>query len=141
MASPRSAPTNTMITGTQRWLTARSVCHRAGPAAAVPFDLVERSVFQGLAAFRWGAWLWMATVLTVSRDDLRRPGLAVALVAVALAVTVADTVLLRADPEALLRWGPIAGAFLVTVGVAPGTHRYNPRRRRPTPRRRPCRAL
>jgi signal transduction histidine kinase len=106
-----------MTTGTQRWLTARSVCHHAGPAAAVPFDFVERSVLQGLAAFRWGAWLWMATVLTVSRDDLRRPWLAVGLVAVALAVTVADTILLRADPGALLRPGPVAAELAVGAAL------------------------
>ena len=77
---------------------------------------VERSVLQGLAAFRWGAWLWMATVLTVSRRDLGRPWLAVALVALALVVTIADTVLLRTDPAALLRWPPVA--VELAVGAA-----------------------
>lgn len=64
---------------------------------------MERSVLQGLAAFRWGAWLWMATVLVVSRRDLERPWLAVALIGVALAVTVAGTVLLRSEPGLLCR--------------------------------------
>ena len=64
---------------------------------------MERSVLQGLAAFRWGAWLWMATVLVVSRHDLERPWLAVALIGVALGVTVAGTVLLRSNPGALCR--------------------------------------
>ena len=27
---------------------------------------MERSVLQGLAAFRWAAWAWMALVLAVS---------------------------------------------------------------------------
>ena len=31
---------------------------------------MERSALQGLAAFRWGAWLWMATVLLVCTDGL-----------------------------------------------------------------------
>jgi len=64
---------------------------------------MERSALQGLAAFRWGAWLWMATVLVVSRRDLERPLLAVGLIGVALGVTVAGTVLLRSRPGALCR--------------------------------------
>lgn len=64
---------------------------------------MERSVLQGLAAFRWGAWLWMATVLGVSRHDLERPWLAVGLVGVALGVTIAGTVLLRSNEGALCR--------------------------------------
>ena len=87
---------------------------------------MERSVLQGLAAFRWGAWLWMATVLLVSRHQLERPWLALGLVAVALAVTVADTALLRTRPSALVQPGPVAaelavGAMLVLCdGVAYG---------------------
>jgi signal transduction histidine kinase len=88
---------------------------------------MERSALQGLAAFRWGAWLWMATVLLVSRDQLEHPWLAVALVGLALLVTVADTALLRVDPAALCRPGPVAaelavGAMLVLCdGVAYGS--------------------
>ena len=78
---------------------------------------VERSVLQGLAAFRWGAWLWMATVLTVSRQDLSRPALAVGLVALALVVTIADTVLLRADPAALLRRETLAVELAVGASL------------------------
>ena len=79
---------------------------------------MERSVLQGLAAFRWAAWVWMSTVLLVARRDLARPWLAVGLVALALAVTVVDTFLLRSDHRALLRPGPLAlelvtGASLV----------------------------
>lgn len=87
---------------------------------------MERSALQGLAAFRWGAWLWMATVLLVSRHDLERPWLALGLAAMALAVTVADTALLRTNPAALCRPGPVAaelavGAMLVLCdGVAYG---------------------
>lgn len=97
-------------------------------APRVAFVPVERSVLQGLAAFRWAAWLWMTTVLLVSRRDLARPWLAVGLVALALAVTVADTFLLRHDHRALLRPGPLAlelaiGASLILVdgwAYAPG---------------------
>jgi signal transduction histidine kinase len=87
---------------------------------------MERSALQGLAAFRWGAWLWMATVLLVSRHQLDRPWLAIGLVVMALVVTAADTVLLRANPGALCRPGPVAaelavGAMLVLCdGVAYG---------------------
>ncbi|MGI9022405.1 MAG: hypothetical protein ACR2HV_04085, partial [Acidimicrobiales bacterium] len=77
---------------------------------------MERSVLQGLAAFRWGAWLWMAAVLVVSRHDLETPALAVALALAALAVTILDTVLLRTDPEALLRPGALVAE--PTVGAA-----------------------
>jgi signal transduction histidine kinase len=75
---------------------------------------MERSVLQGLAAFRWGAWLWMATVLLVSREQLEWPMVAMALVGLALAVTVADTVLLRTDATRLGRPGPV----LVELAVA-----------------------
>ena len=87
---------------------------------------MERSALQGLAAFRWGAWLWMATVLVVTRHDLVRPWVAFTLAGTALAVTVADTVLLRTDPGALLRAGLVGaelavGAMLVLCdGVAYG---------------------
>ncbi len=79
---------------------------------------MERSVLQGLAAFRWGAWAWMAAVLVVSRDQLEWPVVAMALVGVALAVTIADTVLLRTDTARLGRPGPVlvelaVGALLV----------------------------
>ena len=88
---------------------------------------MERSALQGLAAFRWGAWLWMAAVALVSRDQLDHAWLAVALVGLALAVTAADTVLLRADASALCRPGPVlaelaVGALLVLCdGVAYGS--------------------
>ena len=85
-------------------------------------------MLQGLAAFRWGAWAWMAAVLVVSRRDLGKPWLAVGLVAAALAVTVADTALVRRDPAALRRPGPVVaelavGAALVLCdGWAYGAH-------------------
>ena len=87
---------------------------------------MERGVLQGLAAFRWGAWLWMATVLLVSKDDLEHAWLALGLAVLALVVTVADTALLRTDCEALLRPGPVlaelavGGALVLADGVAYG---------------------
>ena len=87
---------------------------------------MERSVLQGLAAFRWGAWLWMGVVLLVSHRDLVRPWLAVTLAALALAVTVAATALLRARPEELLRARfvvaelAVGGALILCDGWAYG---------------------
>ena len=91
---------------------------------------MERSVLQGLAAFRWGAWLWMATVLLVSRDQLDRPLVAIALVGLALAVTIADTVLLRTDAARLCRPGPV----LVELAVGAAPRRRRRARLRPRPR-------
>ena len=76
------------------WRTAGSSVTARSPtrplaATPAPYALapMEWSVLQGLAVFRWGAWVWMAAVLVISRQDLERPLLAVGLVALALAVT------------------------------------------------------
>ncbi|MDQ4098745.1 MAG: hypothetical protein M3144_12875, partial [Actinomycetota bacterium] len=74
-------------------------------------------MLQGLAVFRWGAWLWMAAVLAVSRHDIRRPWLAVALVGAALAVTAADTALLRREHAALLRPRPVLAELAVGAAL------------------------
>jgi signal transduction histidine kinase len=75
---------------------------------------IEQSVLRGLAAFRWLAWLWMATVLLLARGNLLRPVAAVGLVAAAFLVTVWLTAELRRDP-ARLTTPPVVGA---EVGVA-----------------------
>jgi signal transduction histidine kinase len=77
---------------------------------------VERSVLQGLAAFRWAAWAWMAFVLVVSGERLVRPGLAAALVGAAFAWTAAATVLWQRDPRRLLH--PIAIGVELAIGIA-----------------------
>src|SRR5204862_5348329 len=64
-----------------------------------------------------GAWLWIAAVLAVSRADIRRPWLAVGLISAALAVTALDTGLLRRDPLALLRPGPVIAELAVGAGL------------------------
>ncbi|MFP5319371.1 MAG: ATP-binding protein [Acidimicrobiia bacterium] len=81
---------------------------------------MERSVLQGLAVFRWGAWLWMAAVLAVSRDDLERPWLAIGLVGLALAVTVLDTGLIRRNWALLLEPGPLLFELAVAAGLVLG---------------------
>ena len=73
-------------------------------------------MLQGLAVFRWGAWLWMAAVLAVSRHDVERPWLAVGLVGLALAVTVLDTALIRRNSASLLEPAPLL--FELAVGAA-----------------------
>ena len=74
-------------------------------------------MLQGLAVFRWGAWVWMVAVLAVSRHDVRRPWLAVVLVGAALAVTIADTTLVRRDHAALLRPGPVVAELAVGAAL------------------------
>jgi signal transduction histidine kinase len=63
---------------------------------------VERSVLQGLAAFRWAAWAWMAFVLVVAPGHLVRPWLAYLLVGIAFAFTAACTYLWQRRPHVLL---------------------------------------
>lgn len=59
--------------------------HRPGPT-----DL-DWGVMRGVAGFRWLAWAWSVAVLVVTRHDLGRPAVAVALTGLTLAVTVATT--------------------------------------------------
>ena len=77
---------------------------------------MERSVWNGLAVFRWVAWMWMATVLVLSRRALERPGIAVGLVAAALVVTVWLTVLVRRDHTQLA--SPVPVGIEVGVGLS-----------------------
>jgi signal transduction histidine kinase len=46
---------------------------------------LDRGLHAGLAAFRLAAWVWLAVVTVAERDRLARPGLAAALLALALA--------------------------------------------------------
>ena len=88
--------------------------------AAEREDALVRSLLTGIAAFRWLAWVWMAVVVVVSRDDLvdGRPWLAYGLVAAAFVVTAFDGFLLRTDPERLLAAGVIV--IELVVGFALG---------------------
>lgn len=70
-------------------------------------------MLQGLAAFRWAAWAWMAFVLVVSRGQLERPALAAVLVVVALALTAGATALWRSEPALLVRPAFVAGELVV----------------------------
>ena len=77
---------------------------------------MERGLLAGLAAFRWVAWAWMATVLLLNRRDLDRPFVAVGFVGLALALTAVATVLVRTDPGRLLT--PAAVVVELAVGAA-----------------------
>ena len=77
-------------------------------------ERIEQSVLRGLAAFRWLAWAWMATVLVLARNNLVRPVAAFALILAALVVTVWLTVQLRREPLRVAT-GRVVG---VEVGVA-----------------------
>lgn len=72
----------------------------------------------GVTAYRWAAWVWMAVVVVVDRGELERPEVALVLVAAALLVTVADTVLLRSDPERLLRPAVVGTELVVAVALS-----------------------
>jgi signal transduction histidine kinase len=77
-------------------------------------DRMRFSVVRGLAAFRWLAWAWMATVLLLARGQLVAPIAAWSLVTAALVVTIGATVLLQQSPERLFTW-PVVG---VEIAVA-----------------------
>ncbi len=79
-------------------------------------DRMRFSVVRGLAAFRWLAWAWMATVLLLARGQLVAPVTAWSLVAAALLVTVGATVLLQRAPQRLVT-APVVGVE-VAVAVA-----------------------
>ena len=76
-------------------------------------------MLQGVAAFRWAAWAWMAVVIVLSRERLDRPLVAYGLAGLALSVTIATTAMWRAHHELLLRPGAVlaelAAGFSVTV--------------------------
>lgn len=84
---------------------------------------MQQSVLQGLAVFRWAAWVWVALVIAFSPGELARPWLAYLLVAVALVVTAASSVLVGSHPTWLLHpafvLGELAvgGALLVFDGL------------------------
>lgn len=77
-------------------------------------ERMRGSVLRGLTAFRWLAWIWMATVLVLARGNLVAPVAAAVLVGAAFAVTIWLTLLLRRAPERLVT-GRVVG---VEVGVA-----------------------
>jgi len=88
-------------------------------------------MLRGIAAFRWGTWVWMAVVVALHRDSLGHPLVAWFLVGSALAWTIAATVLLERKPELLERWPAIAIELVIgaALGIGGGfayAHTTNP---------------
>jgi signal transduction histidine kinase len=78
---------------------------------------METGLLRGLVAFRWAAWLWIAAVTLLDRDQLRRPLLAGVLIGAAFVVTVWLTLLLRRDPAAMLRPAPVAAELACGIAL------------------------
>lgn len=74
---------------------------------------IEVGFLTALAAFRWAAWVWMATLALLARNDLEVRWISPVLVGAALVVTAGATALLRRRPEVLLT----TPAVLVELGV------------------------
>jgi signal transduction histidine kinase len=119
--SPRAARrpqvTETGRVNVSAWITGTASRHDRE-------DALVRSLLTGIAVFRWLTWTWVAVLVVVNRSQLSepeaRPWLAVALVGAALAVTAADTVLLRADPRRLLTLPVIAAEVAVAFALEVG---------------------
>jgi signal transduction histidine kinase len=87
-------------------------------------DALVRGLATALAVFRWLAWAWMAVLLLVNRAELRneaaRPWLAIALVGLALAATIAVTAVLVAAPHRLLTRPVVVAELAVAVALEVG---------------------
>ena len=81
---------------------------------------LDRPVAQGLAAFRWVAWAWMAGVIAVSPGDLVRPWLAYGLVGLALAYTATCSLLWRVRPDVLLTLPMVAIELVIGAALLVG---------------------
>ena len=79
--------------------------------------MMDRSVTQGLAAFRWAAWAWVALVIAFSPRELVRPWLAYSLVGAALVFTAGCTVLWRRRPEVLLHPATVVSELVVGAAL------------------------
>ena len=64
---------------------------------------LEQGLVMALVAFRWLALIWMVAVVVVSRRDLAHPAWAIALIALTLAVTIAQTIFARRRDLAAVR--------------------------------------
>lgn len=81
---------------------------------------MERGVLQGLAIFRWAAWLWTAGAFGLQRDDVESPWLGALLVGAALVLTVVLTALWRTRPAALLGLPAVAAELAVGAALIVG---------------------
>ena len=83
-------------------------------------DALVRGLLAGLAGFRWLAWAWLAAMLVLTRGELDRPLVAIALAGAAAAVSVAATAVLRVRPQRLLAWPMVALEVGVAVALSVG---------------------
>jgi signal transduction histidine kinase len=82
------------------------------PASEVGLD---HGLESGVLVFRWAAWIWMAVVATVERSHLTHRLPAIALIAAALAVTFAASILRSVRPGFSVH--PIAVVVELCVGA------------------------
>lgn len=78
---------------------------------------MERAVLQGLAAFRWAAWVWLVAMLIVGRNGLARPAIALGAATAALALCAWTSSLLHAQPTALLDWRVVFVELAIGAGL------------------------
>ncbi len=77
---------------------------------------LEWGVVRGIAGFRWLALAWATTILVLTRAQVGRPALGIAMLLLAFAVTAVTTVAsIRRHP---LVFHPVAVALEVAVGVS-----------------------
>jgi signal transduction histidine kinase len=76
---------------------------------------LEQGLLTGVAAFRWAAWGWAATLLVIQRQAVTNLALALAVLGAALLASGTATVLLRTHPERLLTVPVILGEIAIAV--------------------------
>lgn len=74
----------------------------------------ERTMLQGVALARWGAWAWLTVTTLAQRSKLAHPVLAGLLIALMLAWAIAANVLFHRKPAVLLH--PLVAAGQLTLG-------------------------
>lgn len=89
----------------------------ATPSGVVATTDLDWGVARGIAGFRWLALGWATTVLVLTRRDVGRPGLGVALLAVALVITSAATVASIRRRPALFHPGAVLAELAVGVAL------------------------
>ena len=94
----------------------------------IAWSKMLKVVLSGLSALRIAAWVWVATVLAISWNELLRPWLAVLLVIGALAYTVTAMWWVRVKPDRLLRIDVVSVELsLATLLVLCDGWAYGPR--------------
>lgn len=74
-------------------------------------------MLQGLAAFRWAAWVWLVAMLVVGRNNLARPAIALGAATAALALCAWTSSLLHSRPTVLLDRRVVFVELLLGAGL------------------------